>query len=181
MNKYTIQGQEFVMIDNSLSLLNKAAPLIARLRKLTFEYTKDIDLNCLEPYKARLEELNNAVSSINDTLTLGTDENGEPLTDEQKNTYAERLTKLKGKIEEVDNELKNDAVAFNTMQLRNEMESFALIELVTDLDFLKPVFKKILQGGDLSKVDFSQDDALDFARAVVTDFFIFTSRKMPKS
>jgi hypothetical protein len=168
---YELQGQTFTLLPNDLNLLNKAAPMIARLRKLTYEYTKDLDLSEVQAYRLRLADLNEAKTQIDELLVSNLDENSNELTESKRSELEIRRNELSGKIESVNREFNTNSSLSNLLKLKEELESYALIELLTDIEFLKPVLKKILKGGSVDSLDFSNSDIIGFIRNVVTDFF----------
>lgn len=177
---YSIQGENFTLLPNDLSLLNKASPLIARLRKLSYEYTKDIDLTSASDYRARITELSEARQQLESILNDGKDDEGNELSGEKRNEMETRISDLSARLDEVTNEFKSDTAVQNLLKLKEELESYALIELLTDVAFLKPVLKKILAGGDIDKINFSEGGAIEFIRDVVTDFFTVMNRSSLK-
>lgn len=168
---YSIQGQTFSLLPNDLNLLNKAAPMIARLRKLSYQYTKDIDLTPVNEHKSRINELNTAKHQIVESLNLGREENGNEFTEEQKSELQLRADELNEKHSQALVDFSEDAEVQNLLKLKEELESYALIELLTDIDFLKPILKKILKGGDAETIDYSDSSFIGFIKDVVTDFF----------
>lgn len=168
---YTIGGQEFRLLENNLGLLNKAAPLIARLRKLSFEYTKDIDMSLVNRHEDRITELKEAKSQLEEFLTSGKDEAGGELSDDTKSGLSSKIAGLESKISDALSEFQNDKLAQNLIKLKNEMESYSLVELISDIAFIKPILKKILTGGSIDTIDFTDMSSIGFVRDVITDFF----------
>ena len=177
---YSIQGQNFSLLPNDLNLLNKAAPMIAMLRKLSYEYTKDLDLSEANEYKLRISEISEAKVQMEDILSEGVDENGVELSSEKITEMYGRIDELQNKYDEITEELKQNTVVQNMLRLKEELESYALIELLTDISFLKPILKKILKGGDIDKIDFSNNETIGFIKDVVTDFFTVMNRSSLK-
>lgn len=177
---YEIQGQTFKLLPNDLSLLNKAAPMIARLRKLTYEYTKDIDLSEAQEYRNRLSELNEGKAQIEELLSSGLDENTNELDEEKKSEFQTGVVNITKNIEVVNEEFNSNTPLQNLLKLKEELESYALIELLTDIEFLKPILKKILTGGKIDSLDFSDTCIIGFIRDVVTDFFTVMNRNSLK-
>lgn len=177
---YEIQGETFKLLPNDLNLLNKAAPMIARLRKLTYEYTKDIDLSEAQQYKSRLAELNEAKAQLDELLSANKDDNGNELSEDKKTELKNRLDDIAGKIGENAEGFNNNTALLNLLKLKEELESYALIELLTDIDFLKPILKKILCGGKIELLDFTDAGIIGFIRDVVTDFFSVMNRSSLK-
>lgn len=175
-NTYKIQGQTFQLLPNDLSLLNKAAPMIARLRKLVYEYTKDIDTTSADKYNERINELSESKQQLEEIINSGMDENGNELTEDSRNKLNSRINELTEKHKLAVNEFNNDAIASGALKLKQELEGYALIELLTDIDFLKPILKKILVGGSTDNLNFNDGEAIGFIRSVVTDFFTVMNR-----
>jgi hypothetical protein len=167
---YEIQGQSFTLLDNNLSLLNKAVPVIAKLRTLTASYTKALDLSGVKRYSNRINELATARDNGQAILDEGIEED-KPITDERKKELELKVKELDEKVKLTTNEYEADSEVQAVISLKNELEGYALLELITDTDFLKPILKKILKGGDLNSLDWSKEDAMIFTRDVVTDFF----------
>lgn len=165
---YKAGDLSFQMIDDELKLLNSAAPLIARLRKLSYEYTKDLDFTEEKAYKDKLQESLIALEQLRDILETGKDENDNEITEEKRQEITGRITGLETKVKEIQAEFTNNIPLQNLIALKSELESYALIELLTDLSLIKPIFKKILIG-DIEKIDWPT--AGEFVREVVTDFF----------
>src|SRR5687767_8533242 len=117
---YELQGQTFTLLPNDLNLLNKAAPMIARLRKLTYEYTKDLDLSEVQAYRTRLEELNEAKTQVDEILASGLDENGNELTYDKRSELEIRVNEVSGKIESVNREFNANTSLLNLLKLKEE-------------------------------------------------------------
>lgn len=177
---YSIQGESFTLLPNDLSLLNKAAPMIARLRKLSYEYTKDIDLSPANEYRSRMTELSEAKQQLESILNDGKDDEGNDLSAEKRNEMDSRITELTDRLEQVKTEFSADTAVQNLLKLKEELESYALIELLTDIAFLKPVLNKVLTGGNLDKINFSDSGSIVFIKDVVTDFFTVMNRSSVK-
>lgn len=177
---YTIQGQDFTLLPNDLNLLNKAAPMIARLRKLVFEYSKDIDTSEADSYKARINELTEAKVQLEEILAACRDETGNELSEDRRTELSGRVSEICRKIDEVTNDFSSNGAAMGVLKLKQELESYALIELLTDIDFLKPIMKKILKGGNIDKLDYSDPAIIGFIRDVVTDFFTVMNKNSLK-
>lgn len=168
---YSVQGLEFTFSGNELALLNKAAPMIAKLRRLEASYMKDIDLSPVKKYQDRVNELNEAKSQLQEILSSGKNDKQEDLTEDEKSNLSGRIEVLSGKVTDEETAFLNDKEARALVDLETEMKGFALLELITDIDFIKPVLKKLLKG-DFEKIDFTKEDILSFVRDVITDFFV---------
>ncbi len=177
---YEIQGQTFALLPNDLNLLNKAAPMIARLRKLVYEYTKDLELSEVNEYRSRLNELTEAKKQLEEILNSNEDENANELTEDKKNELQNRINEISERTDSLTVEFSENTALLNLLKLKEELESYALIELLTDIDFLKPVLKKILTGGKVESLDFTNTSVIGFIRDVVTDFFTVMNRNSLK-
>lgn len=169
---YTVQGQSFKLLAFNLSMLNKAVPLIHRLRKLYNEYTGSIDMSAVEAYQARLKEIEIAKSQLDELISSGKDENETELTEEKKSEINRRIVELEQKIKNIKTDYENDDNVQNLLNDKLQGESLAMFELITDVAFIKPVLSKILTGGDLNKIDLNDITLLNFLREVITDFFL---------
>lgn len=177
---YEVQGQKFTLLPNDLNLLNKAAPMIARLRKLTYEYTKDIDLSEVQSYRTRITELSEAKEQLEQILNSTRDENGNELTEDKQSELQNRINEISRRFNAASEEFNDNTALLNLLKLKEELESYALIELLTDIDFLRPILKKILTGGRVDSLDFSDTGVIGFIREVVTDFFSVMNRNSLK-
>jgi hypothetical protein len=157
MNSYTYKGLQYKLKDNDLELLRLAAPMLIKYRKLLYEYTKDIDLTELEEYRTRIYDIKTAISQhINDE----DDEIGKQLI--RTLTIAEK-------------EFSDNAKIQSLMSLYADCEGLVLLEIISDINFIKPFIKRILIG-DTEKLNFEDDEILKLIRDAVSDFFIITSR-----
>ncbi len=177
---YNIQGESFRLQANTLAVKKYGARLIARIRKLAYEYTKDTDFTVLEKYNERKQELNTAKSQIQELIDSNTDEQGYELTEENKQDYRKRINEYDLKLSGIDSELKNDTEAQRIIKLKAELESLAMVELLADIEFLKEILDKLLKDGDIKKIDFSTPEARHFMTEVIYDFFCSMSGNVKK-
>lgn len=161
---YTFRGQSFQLLPNNLSLLNKAAPLLIKYRKLHFEYTKDINMQPVEELREGINELRTAITQLESI------ENKDQARTEE---LAEKLSKTEG-------ELKNNNALQSLIKLYNDCEGLVMYELITDIAFIKQFLKKILVGtaessgkpGNIDELDFTDTGITDFIKEIITDFFL---------
>jgi hypothetical protein len=171
---YKIQNQTFSLQSNTLDVKKYGARMLARLRKLAYEYTKDADFSVLENYSERKHELETAKNQIQELIDTNTDENGYELTEAKKREYIFRINEYEVKLKGIVHELENDASAQKIMSLKAELETCAMIELLSDNQFIAETFGKLLTG-DISKLDFSAPEAMHFVTEVMHDFFCLMS------
>lgn len=171
---YKIQNQTFSLKSNTLDVNKYGARLLGRLRKLAYEYTKDADFSVLEIYTVPLDELNTAKNQIHELIDSNTDENGYELTEDKKQDFLKRINEYETKLNGINRELKSDSHAQKAIQLKSELETCAMIELISDNQFITEIFGKLLTG-DISKLDFSAPEVMHFVTEVIHDFFCLMS------
>lgn len=154
---YKYKDQEYRLKSNDLELLRFAAPVLIKYRKLLHEYTKDIDLSELEYYQSRISELKTAISQL-------IDDNDD-----------DKVKELSSKLNEEEMKFCENTELNSLMSLYSDCEGLVLLELISDIDFIKPFIKRILIG-DTSKLNFEDEEILMLIRDAVSDFFIITSR-----
>ena len=171
---YKIQGMSFSLQPNTLEVKKYGARLLAKLRKLAYEYTKDTDFSVLENYSERKQELETAKNQIQGLINSNYNENGYELTEDKKREYIFRINEYEVKLNGIAKELENDRTAQRIIQLKSELETCAIIELLSDVEFVKEIFGKLLKGG-VSKLDFGAPDTMNFVTEVMHDFFCLMS------
>jgi hypothetical protein len=154
---YKYKDQEYRLKNNDLELLRLAAPVLIKYRKLLHEYTKDIDLSELEYYKSKISELKTAIIQLNED------------NDDDK------VKELSRNLNIAEKEFCDNTELHSLISLYSDCEGLVLLEVISDIDFIKPFIKRILTG-DTSKLDFDDDEILNLIRDAVSDFFIITSR-----
>jgi predicted house-cleaning noncanonical NTP pyrophosphatase (MazG superfamily) len=160
MKTYNYKGLEFRLKDNDLELLKNAAPLLIKYRKLLHEYTKDIDMSEVNTYRDRMNELSTAASQ---------------LIDSDDAADKERAEELMAKLNETESEFEENTKAMSLMRLYNDCEGFVLLELIADVNFMKPFMQKILTG-PVDKLNFEENDIITLIKDAVEDFFIITGK-----
>ncbi len=168
---YSYKDKSYKMAPLNLGLMNKAAPLLIKYRKLHYEYTKDIDMSRVEAIQNRIDELKTAISQVESGTNAGED----------------RLAALRSKLAEAENELNDDVSLRNLMRFYRDSEGLAMYELITDAKVVKPLLSNIMIPADsesirdkLREQDFNVPEIFDFIKEVLTDFFSYTLQNRPK-
>lgn len=163
---FSLNGNNYKLKKIDLGVLNKAAPLLLKFRRLQYEYTKDIDDTELRNVQREIEDLKTAIAQLQ--------------TDEVRET--DEISRLKKKLESTESEFKNNSRLQQTQQLLNDAGSIALFELLTDKDTTIPFLKNVLEpeGNNASEMRIEGPDALEFIKETVTHFFVFTLRSNGK-
>ena len=172
---YNIQGETFSLQTNTLDVKKYSARLLARIKKLAYEYTKDIDFTVLEKYTERKQELETAKNQIQGLIDSNVDEHGNELTNVKKQDYVKRINEYEIKLCGMDKEFMNNADAQKLIILKAELEKCAMIELLADSEFIKEILSKLLKGGNTDKIDLNKPDAQQFITEVIYDFFCLSS------
>jgi hypothetical protein len=163
---YTYNCRQYRMGKFDLGLLNKAAPLLLKYRKLLYEYTKDIDLAEVNEAEERITELKTAI---------------EQLGEAGNKTETERLTE-KLRIEE--EAFGGNARLQSALKLYNDCTGLALYSLITDGETLNPFLNGILEcvtGKEkFQGLDMNDTSSINFAREVLGDFLACTLRSSLK-
>jgi hypothetical protein len=160
MKTYNYKGLQFSLKSNDLELLKNAAPLLIKYRKLLHEYTKDIDMSEVNLYKEKMNELSTAASQLIDS------------DDEADRSRADELML---KLNETEMEFGSNSKAVSLMKLYNDCEGFVLLELIADVNFMKPFMNKILTG-PVDKLNFEDEEIITLIKDAVEDFFIITGK-----
>lgn len=161
---YSIQGNSFKMLPLNLGLMNKAAPLLLKYRKLHFEYTGDIDTSRVENAEENISGLKTVIDELED----------------KEGDHSARITELKEKLQLLEEEHKNDRKLQSVIKLYNDCEGLAMYELLTSRNIIIPFLKNVLAdaGGNIpsqiDNIDFNLAGAADFIKEVLTDFFTLT-------
>ncbi len=158
---YKYGEHEYEMLPASLDMLNRAAPVLIKYKKLEFQHTSDIDMTAVYKVQERLEELELAI----------TDLESEPEAKRDK----KRLKELKSKLKKERAEFESDTGLQAGIALYNELRGMAMYQLVTDVSLMQPFLYGILKG-DLSKLDFSNMNIVSFIQQVVSDFFLIMKK-----
>jgi len=163
---YTYNGRQYRMRQFDLGLLNKAAPLLLKYRKLLWEYTKDIDLPDVREAEDRIWELKTAI---------------EQLKEAGDKTERKRLTE-KLRIEE--ESFAGNRRLQSALKLYNDCTGLALYSLITDGETINPFLTGVLEcvtGKEkFPGLDVNDINCINFAREVLGDFLACTLRSSLK-
>jgi len=118
------------------------ARLAGQLKKVTHFYTGDVDFSLLNEYQSDFMSLNLAKSQVEEVLKVKQDSKGE-LTEERTAEYEKQLANLEERVNTLNDRYLNDSEAQAQVELKNELEGLALMELASDEKFLKPIFKEL--------------------------------------
>ena len=145
---------EYKIKDSSLEIQQAAMPLLIEYRKMRAEYLDDIDRSLIDSYKTEINNIETAISQIKD--------------DE---TQTEYLKSLEEKLRDVKSKYENDEEVKITEAMINDVEGLLLASLALNTPVMKKLFSKILIG-DLSKIDYSDEEYKAFAVNVLINFFL---------
>jgi len=163
---YKYNGKQYRMLSFDLGLLNKAAPLLLKYRKLLYEYTKDIDIAEVREAEERITELKTAI---------------EQLSKAGSKSEAERLN---GKLRSEEEAFAGNRRLQSALKLYNDCTGLALYSLITDGETINPFLKDVLSGfGEGEKfpgLDVNDINSINFAREVLGDFLECTLRSSLK-
>lgn len=173
---YEIQGQKFYLKPDSLKAKKYGIKLVAHLEKLNAEYMKGIDWSPLEKYTRPIEDMEIAISQLRELIDKSDDEVGE----EEKAKYGGRIAQITEALDKKRCEMESDSEATGLEKLRRKLEQLSLGEMISDMDLLRPVFKEILSGGDVCRIDWASEGVEEFVMEVVTDFFSLIGRNRLK-
>lgn len=149
---------EFSVSENNLALLNASAPILVMHRKLTSEYTSDIDLSRLQEYQKRIGRLELAIKQLKEKKEI---------TKEDE----ELIEKYTIDLETINKDLEQDTEVKSLIDLKNNIEAIILTEIASDTIIMFRFFKKILKG-DVSKIDVSDtQEFIKFSSEVLAFFF----------
>ena len=167
---YTIQGISFKMLPLNLGLMNKAAPLLVKYRKLHFEYTGDIDMSEVESAEETINDLKTAIDEL----------------ENKDGDNSARITELKEELQLKEEDLEKDTGIRVLKKLYGDCESIAMYELLTDMKTVIPFLKSVLVNsvsnapGQIGSIDFNLAGTAEFIREVLTDFFTLTLQSAGK-
>ncbi len=111
-------------------------------------------------YKEKMNELSTAASQ---------------LIDSDDETDKNRADELMLKLNETEMEFESNSKAVSLMKLYNDCEGFVLLELIADVNFMKPFMNKILTG-PVDKLNFDDEEIVTLIKDAVEDFFIITGK-----
>lgn len=154
MTTINYKGIEYKIKDSSLEIQQAAMPLLIEYRKMRAEYLDDIDRSLIDSYKIEIFNLETAISQVKD--------------DE---TQTEYLKSLEEKLRDVKSKYENDEEVKIIEAMINDVEGLLLASLALNTPVMKKLFSKILIG-DLSKIDYSDEEYKTFAVNVLINFFL---------
>lgn len=170
--KFTFNGTEYGVVSNVLKIQNIASPLLAKLTKLTVQYTSDVDMTAVNSYRNRLKAISNKDEADKNYL--------EQLKEEKNKKDVARVERIieknKAEKEALLEEYEKDLKAQENAKLYQTMEALAIQEAITDEDLIFPFLEKYLTG-DIKKLDRESPAILNFIQEVMTDFFLSIVQK----
>lgn len=167
---YSIQGNEFIMLPLNLGLMNKAAPLLLKYRKLHFEYTGDIDMKQVEEAEEKISDLKTVIDELED----------------KEGDNSGRIVEQKEKLQMLEEQFENNRKLQSLISFYNDCEGLAMYRLLTDGNIIKPFLKNVLapagncSTAKIENVDFNLAGAPEFIKEVLTDFFTLTLQNAEK-
>lgn len=164
---YEVQGQKFELRPLDLSAKKAGLKLTSKLYKLQHEYLGGIDFSAMDKYESRLEELNTAKSQVE---LIVKDTKGK---EHKEKTI--QLKTLNENIKKVNKKYNADIEARDLKTLKEQLNTFAMADLLIDTDFIKSIFSLILNG-NLDNVELKPD----FASEVINDFFLLFGQSKKK-
>jgi len=173
--QYTFNGKTYQLNPITLSVMKCAIPVIVKLRKLQYEYTKDIDMRDVNIEKSRLAELETAKKQLS-KLMLG------DIMNEERLAIAEKISILNDKISAQKDELNLNEVFKQKTKLYNECFALAVYEVVTDTELIKPVIESLVTGseGNDINIDYENTESIEFISKVIHDFFLHMQKNKMK-
>jgi len=152
--------------------MKKAAPVIAKLRRLQYEYTKDIDMADVNKAKARINELEVAKNQLTNQI-------GASVSDEEKTGITSKINELEAKLEAAKKALETNSSFAHKIKVYNECSALAVLELFSDSELIRPAVESLVDG-DID-IDFNESGTLKFLTEVFTDFFLLIKTGKMKS
>ena len=173
-NQYQHNGKSYTLKPLTLGVLKKIIPLLVKLRKLQHEYTKDIDMSDVNKSRRRLNELEEAKKQL--TVIADNEE-----SNEKRIEAIEKISKLNDKISAHRSELENNESFQNKIKLFNECPAFAIYEIITNIEIIKPVIEAVLEGdaGQI-EINFEDPETIKFITRMITDFFLLIQKNKLK-
>lgn len=153
-NKSFKFGDEtFTMIDDNLMLGDLSDELLEKYFEFKEKFTGKIDMSLVNKYESRIEEL----------------EKGIETTEDEKHK-----ADLQTKLEQETKKFTSDPLVQATLTRKRECEGLILKRIMRHVEFIEPLFKKILTGGDHSKIIYNSPEGKIFIMEVITNFFSYT-------
>lgn len=170
MNIYELNGNKYILKELTLGVLNAASPLLASYRQEYYRLTEDTDTS-------QLEDLKNEINLLTEALNA----------EESYELQVKKDNKINNRLEELNKKL-NRTPFLTQQKFLKEMESIALLNVLTDTELLTDVLNRILvnENGASIKINKSllnDSDSFEFIKQVIADFFLLiqTSNLLPKS
>lgn len=159
MNTYELNGNKFRLKELTLGVLNAASPLLSSYRQEFYRLTEDTDTSQLDELLGEIDLLGEALKSA-----------------EEENQPEKNILKLRSRLEELKNKLKKAPYGAQQKFL-NEMESLALLNVLTDTELLSGILNGILVNIDgenlrISDKQLNGTDSIEFIKQVIADFFL---------
>lgn len=169
MNTYEINGNKYRLKELTLGVLNAASPLLCAYRQEFYRLTGDNDTS-------QLNELKNEIDLIQEALNAA----------ESNELPENEINKLSNRLEELTNKL-NKAPYSSQQKFIKEMESLALLNVLTDTELLSDVMNGILENENdgtkkINEKHLNSPGSIEFIKQVIADFFLHipNSSLLPK-
>ena len=165
-NQYEYNGKKFKLKPLTLGLMKDVMPLLVRLRKLVYKYTSDIDMTEVNKARQRIADLEKAKQQLSGQLE-------DNLPNDERLHIINRLNSLGEKITLHKTELESDNKLAEKIKLYTECSSFAIVELLSDTELVKPAINSLIECGEGEFIINIYDPAyIKFITQVLTDFFL---------
>lgn len=161
VKEYKYGGHSFRLLPNTIKLLNLAAPVLIKYRKLEYQHTKDIDLTTVHEIRMRFDELKDSINDLESVPEAERD--------------IKRIESLKETLKAEQLEFESDTSLQNGIELYNDCVALAMFELVTDISLMRPLMDNILVGDvKAGTLDYTDPKIVDFIKEVIADFFLIS-------
>lgn len=180
MNKqYQHNGKTYELKPITLGVMKNVLQLIAALRKMQHNYTRDIDMSDVNNERIRLKEFETAKKQLNERLR-------EEIIEAQRSSVMGKIGNLNEKISACKTEFELNESFKRKLQLYNECSSLALFEALSEKQLIKPAIEEILTCADhpigiVEGIDFDDISSFRFITEVLTDFFLLIHQSNLKS
>lgn len=159
-NEYTLKGT-YLEVKHYYGILTR------KLAIMQTEALGDADFDLLEKYEKDIAKFELNINQIKEAIEINPDKEAE--IKERRN-----YDSLIKNYEACKSDFENDRKAQRQKTLRNKLYSSALLELVSDEEFVMSILRNILNG-DIDKLEYD----IVFAMAVLTNFFTFVKENNP--